>query len=131
MDFEYELHRLEQESGEDGARLARLFVAECSERVLPVFEARHPGEKAPAEAIQASRDFADGKITSQELYAAQQAAKAAPRYGPDYPADAWSAWNMWANRTAWAARTTWAEDQFAEFEWQENRLKQYLNGDVT
>ena len=51
----------------------------CAEHVLPVFEKRFPDDDRPRRAIQAAKDFLDGKITaaSAAAYAADAAAYAA------------------------------------------------------
>src|SRR5690606_30253205 len=41
-------------------RTARLFAADCAERVLPVFEFCCPGDTRPHRAIEVARAFADG-----------------------------------------------------------------------
>lgn len=48
-------------------RVARLFAADCAERVLPNYEARYPNDKRLRLIIKAARDYANGKITSDEL----------------------------------------------------------------
>jgi len=62
----------EQEKYRDKA--ARLFAADCAEAVLPLFEAQHPNDKRPREAIQSARDFSNGKITAAAWDAAWAAA---------------------------------------------------------
>jgi len=54
---------------------ARLFAADCAERVLHLFEKRHPNDNRPRAAIRTARDFADGKITKEQLAAAWAAAR--------------------------------------------------------
>ena len=56
-------------------RLARLFAADCAERVLPIFENEGSGDDRPRLAIQAGRDYANGLIDD----AAQAATGAAER----------------------------------------------------
>ena len=48
--------------------------ADVAEMVLPIWEKQYPDDKRPGEAIQAARDFADGKITKVELSAKSKAA---------------------------------------------------------
>ena len=43
----------------------RHFAADCAESVLYLFERERPGDDRPRLAIQAARDFADGKITAK------------------------------------------------------------------
>ena len=56
---------------------ARLFAADCAERTLPVYEKDYPDDDRPRKAIQAARDYANGKITKDELATARAAARAA------------------------------------------------------
>ena len=79
---------------------ARLYAADCAERVLPIFEKARPGDDRPRKAIEAARAFARGEIDA----AARDAA--------------WAA----AGDAAWDA----AGD--AEREWQRTRLLDYLTG---
>ena len=58
-------------------RTARLFAADCAEHVLPIFEKELPNDDRPRKAIQATRNFANGKISKKELAAARDAAGAA------------------------------------------------------
>ena len=58
-------------------KTARLFAADCAEHVLPIFEKTFPDDKRPREAIQAARDFANGKISVAAWAAARAAARAA------------------------------------------------------
>ena len=70
----------------------RLFAADCAERVLHLYEAEYNDDR-PRKAIQAARDFAEGRITDKERAAAWAAARDAARDA------AWGA--AWA--AAWAA----------------------------
>jgi hypothetical protein len=97
-------------------KTARLFAADCAEHVLPIFEKTFPDDKRPREAIQAARDFANGKISvaaGAAAWAAEEAAWAAEK----------AAWA--AARAAWAAAgaAAWA----AEKKWQAKRLFFYLD----
>lgn len=79
-------------------RAARLFAADCAERVLPIFEGSHPTDNRPRLAIRAARDFANGRITA----AAREAAGAAARNAAGNAAGAaagnaerrWQAWQL-------------------------------------
>ena len=51
-----------------------LFAADCAERALPIFEKEHPDDDRLRKVIQASRDFAMGKISRDELIVAWDAA---------------------------------------------------------
>ena len=55
-------------------KTARLFAADCAERVLSIYGKEYPNEDAPRKAIRAARDFANGKITRKEMAAARDAA---------------------------------------------------------
>ncbi len=57
-------------------RSARLFAADCAERVLSIFEKAHPTDDRPRRAIKAARDFANGLISADELSAAASASAA-------------------------------------------------------
>lgn len=59
------------------ARELRLFAADCAERVLYIFERERPDDKRPRLAIEAARDFANGKIETAALAFAETAARAA------------------------------------------------------
>ena len=48
-------------------KVARLFAADCAERVLPNYEAQYPNDKRLRLIVKAARDYANGKITSNEL----------------------------------------------------------------
>jgi hypothetical protein len=74
-------------------RTARLFACDCAERVLYLFEARHPDDGRPRKAIETARRYAEGKAAVEELTDVWEAAREAAR-----EAAAWAA--VWA---AWAA----------------------------
>jgi hypothetical protein len=78
-------------------RTARLFAADCAERVLPIFEEAVPGDGRPRKAIKAARAYANGEIAA----AARDAARAAA-WDAAWAA-AWdAAWDA-ARDAAWAA----------------------------
>jgi len=113
-------------------RTARLFAADCAERVLPLFEKERPNDARPREAIAVARRFAVGEATREELAAAGAAAWAARAAR----AAAWDAAGA-AGDAAWAAAWTAAWDaagaaraaaRAAERQWQRERLAQYLSG---
>ena len=66
-------------------KVARLFAADCADRVLPLYEARVPGDPRPRQAVNVARRYALGEATAEELVAAGAAAGAAAR------AAAWAA----------------------------------------
>lgn len=59
---------------EDDRRMLAQWASVCVERVLPLFEERHPGDDRPRKAVEATRAFARGEIG---IGAARQAAVAA------------------------------------------------------
>jgi hypothetical protein len=124
-------------------RTARLFAADCAERSVQSYERSYPNDQRPRDAVNTARRFANGNATAQELDAAGDAAWAAARAaawaaaraaagdaaraaaGDAAGAAAWAA----AGAAAWAAAGDAAGA--AERAWQVNRLRQYLNGEVT
>jgi len=99
-------------------RTARLFACDCAEHVLPIFEKRFPGDKRPRIAIKTARQYADGKATTEELAAAEDAAwaaaaaEAAARAAAEAAAEdaAWAAAWAAAEAAARAAAEAAAED---------------------
>lgn len=69
--------RLTRECTGWNERTARLFACDCAERVLYLFEARHPDDGRPRKAIEIARRYAEGKAAVEELAAAREAAWAA------------------------------------------------------
>ncbi len=55
----------------------RLFAADAAESVLHLYEEKYPDEEGPRKATQAARDFAEGRITIEDLCTAYAAADAA------------------------------------------------------
>ena len=134
-------------------RTNRLFAADCAEHVLHLYEKKNPWLFAPRLAIQAARDFANGKISREELasaeFTARDAAWAAIGVAVLTSAEdaVWaSAWASaesaarnaaggTAGSTARTARdaagyAAWSTAKGAECEWQTARLMQYLDGEV-
>jgi len=72
----------------------RLFMADCAEHVLHIFEKRRPKDDRPRKAIQGARDFAEDRINFKELIAlpsppaAAEAAEAVSAYAAAAAADA-------------------------------------------
>ena len=62
---------------QDSRKVASRLAIEFAEQVLPIFEQRYPDDLRPRQAIQAARDYLDGKISVEELRAAYAAAYAA------------------------------------------------------
>ena len=54
-------------------RTLRCFACDCAEHVLPLYEAKHPGDDRPRRAIDVARRYADGQATREELTAARAA----------------------------------------------------------
>lgn len=48
-------------------RTARLFAADCAERILPIYERAYPEGNAPRSAIEAARAYANGEIGVERL----------------------------------------------------------------
>jgi hypothetical protein len=64
------------EQAADAENRARRIAVELAERVLPLYENRHPDNDAPRRAVEAARKFADGEISRDELTAASRSAAA-------------------------------------------------------
>ena len=94
-------------------RTARLFAADCAERALKKYWTDKSDER-PMKAVQAARDFANGKIAAAARDAARDAA--------------WDAARAAAGDAAMAAARAAAWD--AERKWQTGRLFKYLDGDL-
>jgi len=105
----------------------RLFAADCAELVLPIFEKQYPDDDRPIKAIQASRDYANGLISSGELAAAGAAAwdaSAAARAARDAASAAGAAaWD--ASAAAGAARAARAA-RAAAWDAARNEIKSLL-----
>ena len=62
----------------DGYRKEQiLFIADCAEHVLHIYEEKYPKNTAPRAAILATRNYANGKISKEKLRSAADAAYAA------------------------------------------------------
>ena len=113
-------------------KTARLFAADCAERVLFIFERIHPNDDRPRTAIQAARDFANGKTDRCSGAAAGDAGDAAGDAGDA----AWAAraaacaagdaGAVWAAARAAACAAGATGTGAAERQWQKKRLKYYL-----
>jgi hypothetical protein len=108
-------------------RTARLFAADCAERVLKHFEDRYPEDTRPRDALEVARRYANGEATPEELSAADGAASRASG------AAAWAASSAASGAAAWAASSAaWAADRAAwgadweEREWQNRHLADML-----
>ena len=146
--------RLIRPCGGWNEKTARLFAADCAERVLPIFEKKHPNDDRPRQAINAARAYARGEIDDaawaaawaaadavDAVDAAGAAADAADAAGAAVwaaadaadAADAAGAAADAARAAAWAAADAAdAADAAgaAEQEWQCKRFLQYLTGEI-
>src|SRR5208337_3604560 len=86
-------------------KIARLIAADFAEEVLPIWHKHYPSDTRPAAAIKATRDFAHGTITQEQLAAARDAAWDARDAAWDAGAAAWD-----ARGAAWAAARAAARD---------------------
>lgn len=55
-------------------RIAALWAADCAEKSLPIFEKNHPGITLPFEAINAAREYGNGKRRDNQLRTVAMAA---------------------------------------------------------
>ena len=97
----------------------RLLAADYAERVLHMFEYWYPEDQRPRLAIKAARDFANGRISKQELRAARDAARVARAAAGDA---AWAAARA-ARDAARAAEQKWQEEKLMELfkKWSEQK----------
>ena len=83
---------------QDSKRVASQLAIEFAEQALPIFEKRRQNDERPRKAIQAARDYLDGKISLEELRAcrshsaADAAADAAAADAADAAAAAYAAY---------------------------------------
>jgi hypothetical protein len=124
-------------------RTARLFAADCAERVLPNWEKKHPGDDRIRKTIETVRQYANDEATKDELRAAYSAARSAARLAAD-PAARWAAYSaaysaarsaarLAANSAAYSAADSaaysaalWAA-YLAARRWQARRILHYAN----
>jgi hypothetical protein len=119
-------------------KTARLFAADCAERVLPLFEQERPDDARPRETIATARAFARGEATGKQLSAAWDAAWAAVSAGAAAGGAAGGAAIVAARAAAGGAarNVVWdaalavaqAAALAAERRWQTRRLFEYLDG---
>ncbi len=131
--------RLTRECTGWNERTARLFVCDCAEHVLSLYEAKYTDDVRPRQAIEIARRYAEGKATAEELAAARVAARdavwaAARDAARDAARAARGAALTAARDAAWAVRdATWAAwdaARSAEGEWQAERLRAILEVEV-
>ena len=86
-------------------KTVRLFAADCAEKVLPIYESEYPDDDRPRKAIQAARDYANGKIKKAARSAAWSAALSAVESAALSAAEsaAWSAALSAAESASWSA----------------------------
>src|SRR3990167_1704126 len=89
-------------------RVARLMAADFAESVLHYFAESYPNDGWPAKAIQAARDFANGKIDNAARDAAGAAARAAAGDAARDAARAAARAAAWAAAWAAAGDAAWA-----------------------
>jgi len=117
-------------------KTGRLFAADCAEHVLHIYEKSYPNDFRSRNAIQAARDFANGKITRQALTAARGGGDAtwatwAAGAAQEATGDAaWAvrdaAWAARAARAAWEAARAARDARDVEKKWQLKKLAEYL-----
>ena len=120
--------------------LVKQFAISCAEHVLPIWIKEFPDDQRPAQAIQAAKDYLDGKITLEELQEKEDAARAARAawaaawsaraagYAAGYAAmaaaDMAAEASWYAGNAAWyAANAAWYA---AEYEWQTQELTRMI-----
>ena len=96
---------------QDSKRIASQLAIEFAEQALPIFEKRRPDDLRPRQAIQAARDYLDGKIDAAALQNARAAAAAA--YADSAAAFATAAFAFADSATAIAAAAVYASDAAA------------------
>ena len=102
-----------------------LLAADYAEHVLRFYEDKYPDDDRPRKAIEATRDYVNGKINAAARAAAGAAAGNAARAAAR--AAAWAAARDVAGAAAWdAAGAAGAAAGAAERQWQIDKLKEYL-----
>ena len=96
-------------------RELRHFAADCAEHTLWIYERDYPDDQRPRNAIQAVREFADGKIGAAAAAAARDAARDATwdAAAGAARAAAWDAAKAAAKAAAWDAAKAAARDAAA------------------
>jgi len=109
-------------------RTERLFACDCAERVIHIFEKQYPKDKRLRNTINTSRNYANGKASKEELYAALAAALATARAAAVAAALAAAGAAALATARAAAVDAAGAAAVDAECKWQVKRLWEYLDG---
>lgn len=126
--------RLVSHCGNWNERTAQLFAADCAEDVLHLYERDYPNDDRPRRAIQAARDFAEGRVSEAATAAARAAAWVAARAAARDAAwdAAWVAARAAARDAAWntardaASAAAWAATSLR----QSNHLRKLLTGEL-
>ena len=98
--------------GQDSKRIASQLAIEFAATTLPLFEKRRPNDERPRKAIQAARDYLDGKISLEELRSCRSHADAADADAAAYAAYA-AAYAAADDAAAYAAAYAAADDAAA------------------
>ena len=125
-----------------GEELNRLLACDIAERVLPIFEAAHPDDNRPREAIRVARSYVAGEATEEEMAAAHDAAHASVTDAASFPfaavyaaraaayvsADHASVAAAAHSAHASAANVAHVSDDESERRWQTERAALYVAG---
>ena len=120
-------------------KTARLFAADCAEKVLPIYEEKYPDDDRPRKAVKVARDYANGKIKKAAMavvcsaaYSAAHSAAHSGAHSGVYSA-AYSAAESAAHSGVYSAAYSAAESAAdsaaysAARKWQTNLLFKYLD----
>lgn len=124
-------------------RTARLFAADCLERLLPYYESAYPNDRRVRRVVQSARAYARGEASWGTLFSAREAALRAREEQEGVwsrvakVANAVTSQNIdiayeiteIANEACWLMKVATGRDA-AERAWQTRRLLAYINGDV-
>ena len=73
------LRAVPEDQAKERDRVARLFAADCAERVIPLWSHYFPNDSRPQKAIEVARRYAEGQANDDELAAAWVAAEDATK----------------------------------------------------
>ena len=99
-------------------KIARLAAADFICHILPSLEAQNPGGNSTRAIIKTARAFVHGHATREQLQSAWGRCHAG--YGPATKNA------MYALETTYEQTFDYCEDEGAEYQWQRDRLRQYL-----
>jgi len=114
----------------------QLFVADCAERVLPLFESYYPGDTSARESIRLHRMAARGEWVGTQLAEAQRQTQEAVGIAPKTKAGYAAGYAGLAaighlEDVNWAALEAFREeDRRALLRWQWERIQMYINGAI-